>query len=84
MQPHQLPLSNFSDDEMSGQCKALGTTLHFKGHSDLDSTEHVREIKNFPSLPSKSLPETITFMFKKDLSEIYRNFWTVFRIALTH
>ncbi len=32
---------------------ALGTTLHFEGHSDLDSRELVQEIKNFPHLPSK-------------------------------
>jgi len=45
----------------------------------------VQEIKNFPDLPSKtmSLLELITFMHDKDLSEIYPNFWTALRIALT-
>lgn len=71
--------------ELTDQCEALATTLHFKGHSDLDSKELVQEIKNFPDLPSKtmSLLELITFMDDKDLSEIYPNFWTALRIALT-
>ncbi|KAK0140221.1 Zinc finger MYM-type protein 1 [Merluccius polli] len=34
--------------ELEEQCEALGTTLHFEGHSDLDSKELVQEIKNFP------------------------------------
>ncbi len=81
-------LTNFpslADEELAEQCEALGTTLHFKGHSDLDSRELVQEIKNFPDLPSKtmSLLELITFMHDKDLSEIYPNFWTALRIALT-
>ncbi|XP_077052859.1 zinc finger MYM-type protein 1-like [Siphateles boraxobius] len=81
-------LTNFpslADVELTDQCEALGTTLHFKGHSDLDSRELVQEIKNFPDLPSKtmSLLELITFMDDKDLSEIYPNFWTALRIALT-
>ncbi len=61
------------------------TTLHFEGHSDLDSRELVQEIKNFPHLPSKtmSLLELITFMHNNDLLEIYPNFWTALRIALT-
>ncbi len=63
----------------------LGNTLHFEGHSDLDSRELVQEIKNFPHLPLKtmSLLELITFMHDTDLSEIYPNFWTALRIALT-
>ncbi len=81
-------LTNFpslADEELAEQCNALGTTLHFEGHSDLDSRELVQEIKNFPPLPSKtmSLLELITFMHDKDLSEIYPNFWTALRIALT-
>ncbi|KAI7800882.1 transposase [Triplophysa rosa] len=70
---------------LAEQCEALGTTLHFKGHSDLGSRELVQEIKNFPNLPSKtmSLLGLITFMHDKDLSEIYPNFWTALRIALT-
>ncbi len=45
----------------------------------------MQEIKNFPHLPSKTrrLLELITFMHDKDLSEIYPNFWTALRIALT-
>lgn len=81
-------LTNFpslADVELTDQCEALATTLHFKGHSDLDSKELVQEIKNFPDLPSKtmSLLELITFMDDKDLLEIYPNFWTALRIALT-
>ncbi len=81
-------LTNFpslADAELAEQCNALGTTLHFDGHSDLDSRELVQEIKNSPHLPSKtmSLLELITFMHDKDLSEIYPNFWTALRIALT-
>ncbi len=81
-------LTNFpslADEELAEQCNALGTTLHFEGHSDLDSRELVQEIKNFPHLPSKPrrLLELITFMQDKDLSEIYPNFWTALRIALT-
>ncbi|KAI2661980.1 Zinc finger MYM-type protein 1 [Labeo rohita] len=81
-------LTNFpslADEELAEQCNALGTTLHFEGHSDLDSRELLQEIKNFPHLPSKtmSLLELITFMHDKDLSEIYPNFWTALRIALT-
>ncbi len=44
-------LTNFpslADEELAEQCNALGTTLHFEGHSDLDSRELVQEIKNFP------------------------------------
>ena len=76
---------SLADEELAEQCEALGTTLHFKGHSDLDSRELVQEIKNFPDLPSKtmSLLELITFVHDKDLSEIYPNFWTALRIALT-
>ncbi len=82
-------LTNFpslANEELAEQCNALGTTLHFEGHSDLDSRELVQEIKNFPHLPSKtmSLLELIFFlMHDKDLSEIYPNFWTALRIALT-
>lgn len=81
-------LTNFTtltDEELAEQCEELGTTLHFEGHSDLDSGELVKEIKNFPDLPSTnmSLLDTITFMHDKDLSEIYPNFWTALRIALT-
>ena len=81
-------LTNFpslAQEELTEQCEALGTTLHFKGHSDLDSRELVQEINNFPDLPSKtmSLLELITFMHDKDLSEIYPNYWTALRIALT-
>ncbi len=81
-------LTNFpslADEKLAEQCNALGTTLHFEGHSDLDSRELVQEIKNFPHLPSKtmSLLELITFMHYKNLSEIYPNFWTALRIALT-
>ncbi len=81
-------LTNFTslaDEELAEQCNALGTTLHFEGHSELDSREFVQQIKNFPHLPSKtmSLLELITFMHDKDLSEIYPNFWTALRIALT-
>ncbi|XP_039620644.1 uncharacterized protein LOC120536387 [Polypterus senegalus] len=80
-------LTNFpslANEELAEQCNALGTTLHFEGHSDLDSRELLQEIKNFPHLPSKtmSLLELITFMHDKDLSEIYPNFWTALRIAL--
>ncbi len=73
------------DEELAEQCNALNTTLHFEGHSDLDSRELVKEIKNFPQLPSKtmSLLELFTFMHDNDLSEIYPNFWTALRIALT-
>lgn len=76
---------SLADEELAERCKALGTTLHFKGHSDLDSRKLVQEIKNFPDLPSKtmSLLEPITFVHDKDLSEIYPNFWTALRIALT-
>ncbi|KAK0131568.1 Zinc finger MYM-type protein 1 [Merluccius polli] len=81
-------LTNFPSHtalELEEQCEALGTTLHFEGHSDLDSKELVQEIRNFPDLPSKnmSLLELITFMHDKDLLEIYPNFWTALRIALT-
>ncbi len=81
-------LTNFpslADEELAEQCNALGSTLHFEGHSDLDSRELAQEIKNFPHLPSKtmSLLELITFMHDEDLSEIYPNFWTALRIALT-
>ena len=81
-------LTNFpslADEELAEQCEALGTTLHFEGHSDLDSRDLVQEIKNFPVLPSKSMSllELITFMYDNDLSEIYPNFWTALRIALT-
>ena len=42
-------------------------------------------MKNFPDLPLKttSLLKHITFLHDKDLSEIYLNFWTALRIALT-
>ncbi len=45
----------------------------------------MQEIKNFPHLPLKttSLLELITFMHDTALSEIYPNFWTALRIALT-
>ncbi len=81
-------LTNFpslADEELAEQCNTLGTTLHFEGYCDLDSRELVQEINNFPHLPSKtmSLLELITFMHDKDLSEIYPNFWTALRIALT-
>ncbi|KAL2102360.1 hypothetical protein ACEWY4_001528 [Coilia grayii] len=81
-------LTNFpslADEELADQCEALGTTLHFEGHSKLDSRALVQEIKNFPDLPSKtmSLLELITFVHDKDLSEIYPNFWTALRIAIT-
>ncbi len=81
-------LTNFpslADDELAEKCNALGTTLHFEGHSDLDSRELVQEIKISPHLPSKtmSLLELITFVHDKDLSEIYPNCWTALRIALT-
>ncbi len=81
-------MTNFpslADEELAEQCNALNTTLHFEGHSDLDSRELVKEIKNFPQLPSKtmSLLEIFTFMHDKDLLEIYPNFWTALRIALT-
>ena len=76
---------SLADEELAEQCEALGTTLHFEGHSDLDSRELVQEIKNFPDLPSKtmSLLELLTFIHDKDLSEIYPNFWTALRIAFT-
>ncbi len=81
-------LTNFpslADDELAEKCNALGTTLHFEGHSDLYSRELVQEIKISPHLPSKtmSLLELITFVHDKDLSEIYPNCWTALRIALT-
>ncbi len=91
-------LTNFpslADEELAEQCNALGTTLHFEGHSDLDSREFVQQIKNFPHLASKTMSllsltyhyehsnELIIFMHGKDLSEIYPNFWTALRIALT-
>ncbi len=81
-------LTNFpsiAGEELTEQCNALGTTLHFEAHSDLDSRELVQEIKNFPHLPSKtmSLLELITFMHDKDLLEIYPNFWTALGIAFT-
>ena len=81
-------LTNFpslTDEELAEQCEALGTTLHFEGHSDLDSRELVQEIKNFPELPSKSMSllELITLIYDKDLTEIYPNFWTALRIELT-
>ena len=81
-------LTNFPSlpgEELAEQCEALGPTLHFEGHSDLDSRELVQEIKNFPELPSKSMSllELITLMYDKDLTEIYPNFWTALRIALT-
>ena len=81
-------LTNFPSlpgEELAVQCEALGTTLHFEGHSDLDSRELVQEIKNFPELPSKSMSllELITLIYDKDLTEIYPNFWTALRIALT-
>ncbi len=67
------------------QCTKHRSALHFEGHSDLNSRELVQEIKNFPHLPSKtmSLLELFTFMHDNDLSEIYPNFWTALRIALT-
>ncbi len=37
-------LTNFpslADEELAEKCNALGTTLHFEGHSDLDSRELV-------------------------------------------
>uniref|UniRef100_G3Q2L3 HAT C-terminal dimerisation domain-containing protein n=1 Tax=Gasterosteus aculeatus TaxID=69293 RepID=G3Q2L3_GASAC len=72
---------SLADEELVEQCEAL----HLRGHSDLDSRKLVQEIKNFPDLPSKtmSLFELITFVHDKDLSEIYPNFWTALRIALT-
>ena len=75
---------SLADEELAEQCEALGTTLHFKGHSDLDSRELVQEIKNFPDLPSKtmSLLELITFMHDKDLSEIYPNFCTYLPVTV--
>ncbi|XP_041860484.1 zinc finger MYM-type protein 1-like [Melanotaenia boesemani] len=81
-------LKNFpslAHEELAEQCEALGTTLHFEGKSDFDTKELVQEIKNFPDLPSKtkSLLELITFIHDNDLSEIYPNFWTALRIALT-
>uniref|UniRef100_G3NC70 HAT C-terminal dimerisation domain-containing protein n=1 Tax=Gasterosteus aculeatus TaxID=69293 RepID=G3NC70_GASAC len=74
-------LKKTEHEELAEQCEALGTTLHFKGHSDLDSRKLVQEIKNFPDLPSKtmSLLELITFLHDKDLP----HFWTALRIALT-
>ncbi len=77
-------LPSLAGEELTEQCNALGTTLHFEAHSDLDSRELVQEIKNFPHLPSKtmSLIELITFMHK-ELSEIYPNFWTALGIAFT-
>lgn len=82
-------LTNFpslADEELAEQCEALGTTLHFQGHSDLDSRELVQEIKNFPDLPSKtmSLLELITFMHDKDLLEIYPNVWTALTYSASH
>ncbi len=81
-------LTNFpslADEELAEKCNALGTTLHFEGHSDLYSRELVEEIKNSPHLSSKtmSLLELITFVHDKDLSEIYPNCRTALRIALT-
>lgn len=81
-------LTNFptlTAEELAEQCEALGTTLHFEGHSDLDSGELVKEIKNFPDLPSTnmSLLDVITFMHDKDLSEIYPNFWTALTLPVT-
>ncbi|KAJ8270431.1 hypothetical protein GJAV_G00114530 [Gymnothorax javanicus] len=81
-------LTNFPslpDEELAEQREALGTTLHFKGHYDLDIKELVKEMKNFPDLPSKrmSLLELLISMHDKDLSEIYPKFWTALRIALT-
>ncbi len=41
-------LTNFPSlayEELTEQRNALGTTLHFEGHSDLDSRELVQEIK---------------------------------------
>ncbi|XP_023809021.1 zinc finger MYM-type protein 1-like [Oryzias latipes] len=81
-------LTNFpslGDEELTEQCEALGNILHFEKNWDLDSRELVQEIKNLPNLPSTtpSLLELISFMSDKDLSEIYPNFWTALRIALT-
>lgn len=73
------------DEELADHYEALGTTLHFEGHSDFKSRELMQEIKNFPDLPSKtmSLLELIIFMHDKDLSEIYPNFWTALKVVIT-
>ncbi len=45
-------LTNFTslaDEELAEQCNALGTSLHFEGHSDLDSRELVQENQELPS-----------------------------------
>lgn len=68
-------LTNFptlTDEGLAEQCEALGTTLFFEGHSDLDSGELVKKIQNFPDLPSANMSslDVITFMHDKDLSEI--------------
>ncbi len=90
-------LTNFpslADEKLAEQCNALGTTLHFEGDSELDSREFVREIKNFPHLASKTMSLlSVTYHYEhsnelicmhgKDLSEIYPNFWTALRIAIT-
>lgn len=81
-------LSNFRnlpDKELQKECETLQTTLHFKGHSDVDGRELVQELKNFPDLPSKSMTllELLTFIHKKELAEMYPNLWTALRIGLT-
>ena len=81
-------LSNFRnlpDKELQKECETLQTTLHFKGHSDVDGRELVQVLKNFPDLPSKSMTllELLTFIHEKELAEIYPNLWTALRIGLT-
>ncbi|KAK0148316.1 Zinc finger MYM-type protein 1 [Merluccius polli] len=81
-------LSNFRnlpDKELQEECETLQTTLHYKGHSDVDGRELVQELKNFPDLPSKSMTllELLTFIHEKELAEIYPNLWTALRIGLT-
>ena len=81
-------LSNFqniSDNELKKECETLQTTLHFKGHSDVDGRELMQELKNLPVLPSKSMTllELLSFIHEKELTEIYPNLWTALRIGLT-
>ncbi len=78
-------------DKFPKSCRwGAGRAMHYRHRTALwralwlDSRELVKEIKNFPHLPLKtmSLLERITFMHDKDLSEIYPNVWTALRIAL--
>ncbi|KAK0138679.1 SH3 and multiple ankyrin repeat domains protein 3 [Merluccius polli] len=60
-------------------------TLHYKEHPDLDGRELAKELKNLLDLPSKTMTllELLTFIDKRELSEMYPNLWTALRICLT-